>query len=106
MKITVEQLRELGACDEGIRAFQDAFGDVYENEWTLDEQLLILKSPLKMWLGQAVHMNLVPLWSMQGADLRRADLHRADLQGANLQGADLQGANLQGARGIDNAKTS
>lgn len=100
MKITIQQLEELGACDPGKDMFlvhaRDGVLDL--GEWTREKQInLLVSSPLKKYFGWAVENALLPLWSMAYADLRDADLRDADLRGANLRGADLTGADLTGA---------
>ena len=102
--ITVESLKAIGACKEGI----EAFAEVYPNgldpaAWTREEQLRVLKhTELRKHLGWAWRNNVIPQWSMSratlsGADLRGADLRWANLRWANLTGADLHGADLYGA---------
>jgi hypothetical protein len=100
--ITVAQLREKGACASGIKEFTDQYGEEAEIEWTAETQVDFIKSPLRKYFGWAVDNNLIPMWSMRGANLRGANLEGAnlwgaDLRGANLEGADLEGANLEGA---------
>ena len=97
IRITVDDLKSLNACPAGIDEFVADFGNVYEAEWTLEEQLRILKTPMRRWIGWAYRVGLIPLWSMSGANLSEADLSEADLSGANLHEADLSGANLHEA---------
>ena len=97
IRITVDDLKSLNACPAGIDEFVADFGNVYEAEWTLEEQLRILKTPMRRWIGWAYRVGLIPLWSMSGANLSEADLSEADLSGANLHEADLRGANLSWA---------
>ena len=77
MKITVEDLERLGACKEGIEIFRDIFGDEYVAEWTLEEQINLIRSPLRKYFGWAVNMSLVPMWSMSEANLSGANLSEA-----------------------------
>ena len=117
MKITVEQLNRMEACEDGIRDFIQIFGSEWEGNFTLWDQLCLLQTPLRQYLGWAWLINLLPMWSMRGlvrpnahleyADLRKVDLFGADLRSAdlsythlaavNLRGADLEGADLTNA---------
>ena len=100
MKITIttEQLRVIGACEDGITAFRGFFSnESATREWTAATQIEMLKSPLGRYLGWAVRNKLIPAWSMQSAYLQSADLQSADLRSANLQSADLRSAYLQSA---------
>ena len=102
-KITINQLREMDACQEGIENFLTAYPKgIWESDWSFDDQIAFIKSPLRKWFGWAVLNKLIPLWSMtradlSGADLSWADLTRADLSGADLSEADLTRAKLRGA---------
>jgi uncharacterized protein YjbI with pentapeptide repeats len=81
MKITVEQLREHEACQEGIDAFLDVFGQEANIEWTVEKQIeLYTTTELKKYLYWAYEEKILPLFSMRGADLRGADLCEADLR--------------------------
>jgi len=102
VRITVDDLRAIDACEDGIDAFREVCGDVIEGEWTAAAQAYALGTLLRQYFGWAVHFGLIPMWSMAGwnltdADLRDADLTRANLTDANLRDADLTGANLYGA---------
>ena len=92
----VEILQNLNACSEGVVAFQTAYpmGIV---TWSLDDQLALLHTDCRRYLGWAVHRGLLPYWSLSGADLRGADLRGADLSDADLRGANLRDANLREA---------
>ena len=92
--ITLEQLIKLNACESGIELFKSIYGEKLEVEWTLKDQIEFIKSPLRKYFGWGFRMKILPMYSMQGVNLRRADLEDADLQGANLRGADLRGADL------------
>ena len=97
MKLTLStsMLRSNEACSEGMEEFKKLFGESAEVDWTPEKQIEILKTPLKQYIGWAFHMKLIPMWSMESADLRSANLQCADLQHADLRYADLQHANLQ-----------
>ena len=101
--ITVETLTQLGACAGGVAWFQARYPDGLRLEaWTRDEQIAALRSGGGRWLAWGVDRNLLPWWSLIGADLSGADLiganlNHADLGGAYLIGADLSGADLIGA---------
>ena len=99
MKITVEQLKALDACTEGIEAFREFAGkEEVSIEWTLETQLKIMKNPqINKYIFWAFRHKIMPLFSMRGADLNGANLRWADLSGADLSRADLNGANLNGA---------
>ena len=93
MLITREVLEVKVACLEGADAFCKMFPEGYDTaNWTLEEQLRIIRSDLRRWFIWIVKVNLLPLWSMRLADLYRADLSEADLSGADLSEADLHGA--------------
>jgi uncharacterized protein YjbI with pentapeptide repeats len=100
--ITVDQLIQLNACEEGIEDFKKEFGDSVTLDWTPETQIQLIKGSLRKWFGWTVFNKLLPVWSMSGADLSGADLSganlsRANLSRANLSGADLSWANLSGA---------
>jgi len=90
-------LEKLGACRSGIDDFVRITGGVYEAEWTLDEQLRIIKSDLRKWFMWAVIHGLLPLLSMSEVDLSGADLFGANISKADLREADLSRASLSGA---------
>ena len=94
MRITIKDLQRMRACESGVAAFREVCGDVIEGEWTAEAQAFALSTPLRRYLGWAVHVGLIPLWSMNRWDLTRADLRYADLRYADLTDADLAGANL------------
>ena len=87
MKITRDDLTRRGACSEGLIWFDAAFPDGIEGEWSRDAQLMALAFGAGPWLGWAVSVGILPLWSMQGVDLRGVDLRGAYLEGAYLEGA-------------------
>lgn len=97
IKITAELLREHDACDPGLEDFEATYPDGLETEWTLEDQLAILRTPLRRWLGWAWQEGLLPAWSMACMDLSGARLDDADLRGAYLFGANLANAHLIGA---------
>lgn len=89
IKITTKQLKKLGACQSGLDDFERVTGGIYEAEWTLEEQLKLLKTDLRKWYSWAVKVNIVPMWGMVGVDLSNTDLSNADLAGINLSDANL-----------------
>jgi hypothetical protein len=103
MQVTIDDLKAAGATCSGLDWFREFFGgDVAEREWTYDLQMEVIRSEGRRYLMWAVSQRVVPLFSMNradlsGANLRRANLRRADLYGATLRGANLSGANLYGA---------
>jgi len=98
MTITTETLSALSACQEGIATFQAVYpSGLNLADWTPNEQLRVLATPLRAYLGWAWHHSVIPAWSLAEADLAGAYLAEADLAGANLAGADLTGAYLAGA---------
>jgi uncharacterized protein YjbI with pentapeptide repeats len=83
MKITEQTLKDKSACSDGVKAFNDMFPDGFDrSDWTQEKQIEILKSPLGRYLGWAHVKGIVPVWSMQGANLEGAYLGRANLEGA------------------------
>ena len=75
IKVTAQQLAEMGACHAAIDDFTRHFGgDTAEVEWTREYQIEIVKSPLRRWIGWAWRHGIAPMWSMRGADLTGADL--------------------------------
>ena len=103
MRITKKLLEERDACAEGLACFNATFPDGIDlKDWTAEKQIEVLKSDLREYIGWAFVRGIIPLWSMQGANLLRANLEGAYLEGANLlraylEGAYLGGANLEGA---------
>ena len=97
--LTLNQLTKLSACQEGIDTLKKILGDKEEwsENWTLEKQLELFKTPLKRYIMWATTQKLIPLWSMSRANLYGADLSGADLSGANLYGANLSRADLSGA---------
>ena len=113
LTITKKQLEDISVCSEGVDAFvRYAHGDRLCVEWTLEEQIAMICSPLRKYFTWGHDNGVFPLWSLSGAnlsgydlweanlsgaDLSGADLSRADLSWASLSKADLSGANLSGA---------
>ena len=64
MKITIsmKQLESLGACAEGIEDFSRYFHNLDEVtlNWTPRLQLVIVRSPMRKWLGWAWGQNVLP----------------------------------------------
>ncbi len=115
MQITVEVLKKMGACEDGIEVFLREYPHGFSGKWTTKAQVAVLRTELRKYMGWAWRVGIVPAWSMKnvnlsgadlsGADLPNADLSNADLSGANLSGANLSGANLFGAN-LSNADLS
>ena len=101
IKITSEMLENLGVCKSGYDDFIRVTGGIYEAEWTLEEQLKLLKTDLRKWYSWAVKVNIVPMWGMVGVDLSNADLSNANLNNINLSDANLSGTNLEFSRLCD-----
>ena len=98
MRITKKLLEEKDACVEGLACFNAAFPNGIDlKDWTVEKQIEVLKSDLRKYIGWAFVRGIIPLWSMQGANLEGANLGGAYLGGANLGGANLGGAYLGGA---------
>ena len=98
IKITLEMLENLGVCKSGYDDFIRVTGGIYEAEWTLDEQLKLLKTDLRKWYYWAVRKNIIPMWSMVGVDLSDTNLNGADLTGVNLSEAYLACSDLSRSR--------
>ncbi|MFQ5483041.1 MAG: pentapeptide repeat-containing protein, partial [Nitrospinaceae bacterium] len=97
-KITAERLRKMDACEAGIELFEERYPKgLALGDWTREEQLAVIQSPLRAHWMWAVKARILPLWSMARADLSGADLSDANLDEANLSGADLSGADLSKA---------
>ena len=98
MRITKKLLEEKDACVEGLACFNATFPNGIDlKDWTVEKQIEVLKSDLRKYIGWAFVRGIIPLWSMQGANLEGANLGGANLEGAYLGGAYLEGANLEGA---------
>ena len=88
MRITKKLLEEKEACAEGLACFNATFPDGIDlKDWTAEKQIEVLKSDLRKYIGWAFARGIIPLWSMQGANLGRANLVRANLEDAYLGGA-------------------
>jgi hypothetical protein len=92
LKITVDDLRRVGACN--TNPFQDVYGDCWEGDWTPEMQVEFLKGPLRAHFFWATHTGLLPVWKMVSADFRECDLSGAAFGSVNLTRAGLQKANL------------
>ena len=97
--ITLEELRNSSACEEGIKLFS-AITDGKETllipKWSILHTvwLAVAYPDFAKWLRDK---NIVPSANLQDADLRDANLQDANLRDANLWGANLRGANLRRA---------
>lgn len=99
MKITIEQLRNLGACRTGKDNFRRMFpSGEFNGQWTKKKQMELLRAgKLHRWLYWLTQNSLLPLWSLSMADLsdcrlRGAVFERMDLANAIFCGADLREA--------------
>ena len=101
--ITAKQLIDLEACDKGVEAFREVFGDEAIVEWSVSKQIEVLRTPLGKYFGWAFAAGLLPMWSLRSANLRLANLRSADLSSADLSSADLSSANLSSAN-LDGAR--
>jgi len=80
VRITKKLLEEKEACAEGLACFNATFPDGIDlKDWTAEKQIEVLKSDLRKYIGWAFARGIIPLWSMQGANLGRANLVRANL---------------------------
>ena len=103
MRITKKLLEEKDACAEGLACFNATFPDGIDlKDWTAEKQIEVLKSDLRKYIGWAFARGIIPLWSMQGANLGRANLGGSNLGRANLEDANLENANLENAN-LENA---
>ena len=99
VRITKKLLEEKEACAEGLACFNFAFPNGIDlKDWTVEKQIEVLKSDLRKYIGWAFVRGIIPLWSMQGANLEGAYLRYAYLGGANLRDANLRDAYLGGAK--------
>jgi hypothetical protein len=102
--ISVTRLRELEACEGGVKAFAKAFPEGLDvSRWDASCQLGVLMHPeLRRYLGWAWENGLLPRlpmagWNLRGANLSKVNLRGAILSKANLRGTDLRKADLYGA---------
>lgn len=66
LHITTEMLENLGACPEGIDAFVLYTGGDYDVDWTVGEQLILVISSLRCWIGWAVgDLRVAQLWGVR-----------------------------------------
>jgi len=105
MKITlsIQDLKDAGACANGIECFKKLFGSRRTIVWNPLNELLVRKDPkLKNFFQWLLNKQLMPSFSfsymqLNSADLRYADLYNADFCSADLRYADLYNANLTDA---------
>jgi uncharacterized protein YjbI with pentapeptide repeats len=96
VKITLETLRQKGACAKGQEWFERLFPEGWEGEWTpMHQATMLADRTARAWWAWAVRERLIPAHSMAGCRLRGVDLFGADLRRADLRGADLRRANLE-----------
>ena len=59
IEITKKMLEDLRACSSGIDMFWKLYpSGVYQAEWTLEEQIKIIKSPLRKYFAWGVYQKL------------------------------------------------
>ena len=93
--LSVEQLREAGACNEGIECFKKLFGEETEIIWNPMNELLVRKDPeLKKFFKWLLENKLISSFSFYGMQLNYAHLYNANLNDANLSDANLSNAYL------------
>ena len=96
--LSVEQLREAGACNEGIECFKKLFGEETEIIWNPMNELLVRKDPeLKKFFKWLLENKLISSFSFYGMQLNYAHLYNANLNDANLSDANLSDADLRNA---------
>ena len=106
--ITIQRatLVKLQACTEGLALYDAIAAQQPASDARRSKRLRFRYTPLHcVWLASAypgfaswlIARALVPLLSLESANLRGANLGGANLYGANLYGANLGGANLYGA---------
>lgn len=99
LKITFEDIMAKDPCEFPEHLVHEMFPNGLElADWTPDMQRDVLLSELRIGLGWAARVGLVPLWSMAGWDLSGADLKNADLMETNMVRAKLTGSDLTDAR--------
>ena len=98
IEIKAAELEKANVCADGIALFRRYAGEVYSApDYSLEDQLAVIRGPFRLYWGWAVTHGYLPAWSMAGADLCGADLRGANLRDADLRGADLCGADLRDA---------
>ncbi len=93
-KLTI--IIDLPEDDDFLAALHEVIGEDTVIEWTAEQQIELLNSPLRVWLSKFPRLYL-PKADLSGLDLRGADLRGADLSVADLHGADLSDTDLRGA---------
>jgi len=127
IKITKKRLEDLRADIEVIARFVHCFPKCsYRADWTLEEQIRFIQSPMRPCFGWMASQRLFPVWSMDDLDLSKinmseinhgglsfyrtnlseSNLSKSYLSGvsfldANLSKIDLSGSNLSGAEFYD-----
>lgn len=95
MKITLDLLKALNACSQGVELFAKHFPDGIT--WGREGWLAILQTPCYQhigWVGRTLKLHPPDLY---GADLSKMDFRDADFCGATLTGVNLRFTNLRGA---------
>ena len=92
--LTAEILKRDNWSKRTIQLFQNHYPNGI-TKWNLEEQIKLLKTPLRMYLGGFWRDRLLKNISMVRADLSGLDLTDADLSNANLTEANLTGADLK-----------
>ena len=83
LTITIDRLIDLKVCDPAKQLFAAEFGERLEiPEYTPQHQEYLVRSEWRKFLGWGWRNNVLPQWSMRGADLSWADLRGADLRWA------------------------
>ena len=105
MKITlsIQDLKDAGACANGIECFKKLFGSRRTIVWNPLNELLVRKDPkLKNFFQWLLNKQLISSFSFSCMQLDSVDLHNAhvdniDFRSANLSNADLSNADLSNA---------
>lgn len=103
-RITTESLTNLGASEECIQEFFKMYPDgLYLTNWTLLEQIRVLKSPLRKYLGWMRNKDLLYIYPLDYMVLSYTDLSNAYLENVSMIGTNLTKANLSGSvlTGVD-----
>ena len=93
--LTTEMLKKYRYSKSIIQIFQQYYTNGI-TEWNLEEQIKLLKTPLRRYLGSFWRDCLLENISMRGVDFRGVNFTGADLKGSYLSGADLTEADLTG----------
>ncbi len=97
ISITVDDLKKLDACPNGVTIFAKQFPDGMVGTWDRTAQLLLMASPLRPYFGWACDVGLLPRFNLRGSNLRGSNLRGSNLSGSNLRGSNLSGSDLRGS---------